>query len=69
MKYKTNAKCGGCTAAMTSALARLAPADAWKWDLSSPDKTLEFVGPGPEPEPSAIISAIEKAGFKASLLS
>lgn len=54
---------------MTSALARLAPADAWKWDLSSPDKTLEFVGPGPEPEPSAIISAIEKAGFKASLLS
>lgn len=69
MRFKTNAKCGGCTAAILKALAGIAPESVWEFDLSSPDKTLTYVGDAPAPDAAAVVSAIEKAGFKASMLS
>ncbi len=69
MKFKTNAKCGGCTSAILKAIDSLAPASAWEFDLASPDKTLTYVGDAPAPDASSVMSAIEKAGFKASVLS
>lgn len=69
MKFKTNAKCGGCTSAILKAIDSLAPASAWEFDLASPDKTLTYVGDAPAPDASSVMSAIEKAGFKESVLS
>jgi len=69
MKFKTNAKCGGCTSAILKAIDSLAPASAWEFDLASPDKTLTYVGDAPVPDAFSVMSAIEKAGFKASVLS
>lgn len=69
MKYKTNAKCGGCTAAILKALEPVSAASNWSFDLSSPDKTLTFVGSGAEPEADKVIEAIKGAGFQAELLS
>lgn len=69
MKFKTNAKCGGCTAAILKVLTEIAPESAWEFDLSSPDKTLTYVGDAPAPDAAAVVAVIEKAGFKASLLS
>ncbi len=68
MKFKTNAKCAGCTAAITKALASIAPETDWTFDLSSPDKTLTYTGSKPI-NPDMTVKAIENAGFKAELLS
>lgn len=67
MKFKTNAKCGGCTSAIISALSFIAPASDWQFDLSSPDKTLTYVGSA-EIDPEKVVSIIAKAGFKAELI-
>ena len=56
LKFKTNAKCGGCVAAIGAKLNKLVKEDAWSIDLKSPDKTL------------TILSAVSEAGFKASAL-
>ena len=56
LKFKTNAKCGGCVAAIGAKLNKLVKEDAWSIDLKSPDKTL------------TIVSAVSEAGFKASAL-
>ena len=40
LKFKTNAKCGGCVAAIGAKLNKLVKEDAWSIDLKSPDKTL-----------------------------
>ncbi len=68
MKFKTNAKCAGCTSAITKALSPLAPASDWSFDLSSPDKTLTYVGAAPGPAEEEVITAIRNAGFKAEPL-
>lgn len=68
MKYKTNAKCGGCTSAILKSLSEFSAPASWEFDLTSPDKTLTYIGEGPEPEASKVIAAIELAGFKASQL-
>lgn len=67
MKFKTNAKCGGCTAAITMALKALAPAEDWKFDLSVPEKTLEYTGTE-EIDPAKVVAIIKEAGFQAELL-
>ena len=41
MKFKTNAKCGGCVAAIGAKLNKLVKEDEWSVDLKSPDKVLE----------------------------
>lgn len=68
MKFKTNAKCGGCTAAITKSLITLAPAEMWEFDLSDPDKVLTYKGEATPDFANKVLSAIEKAGFKASML-
>ena len=37
LKFKTNAKCGGCVAAIGAKLNKLVKEDAWSIDLKSPD--------------------------------
>lgn len=67
MKFKTNAKCGGCTSTIISALGAIAPASDWQFDLSSPDKTLTYVG-DKTLDKDEVVSIIAKAGFKAEPL-
>lgn len=63
LKFKTNAKCGGCVAAIGAKLNKLVKEDAWSIDLKSPDKTLTTDLPA-----ETILSAVSEAGFKASAL-
>ncbi len=44
MKFKTNARCGGCKAAITEALTVLAPAESWHIDLNDVNKPLTYTG-------------------------
>ena len=64
LKFKTNAKCGGCVAAIGAKLNKLVKEDAWSIDLKSPDKTLTITTDLPE----TILSAVSEAGFKARAL-
>ena len=41
MKFKTNAKCGGCVVAIGTKLNKLVKEDQWFIDLKSPEKILE----------------------------
>lgn len=67
MKFKTNAKCAGCTSAIVSALASVAPASDWQFDLTSPDKTLTYVG-SDAIDSDKVVAIIGKVGFKAEPL-
>ena len=67
MRFKTNAKCAGCTAAILKALAPIAPEQDWTFDLSSPDKTLAYTG-NARIDADIIVKTIETAGFKAEQL-
>ena len=63
LKFKTNAKCGGCVAAIGAKLNKLVKEDAWS--IESPDKTLTITTDLPA---ETILSAVSEAGFKASAL-
>ena len=65
MKFKTNAKCGGCVAAIGAKLNKLVKEDEWSVDLKSPDKVLEVPADVPADK---IIAAVTDAGFKAEQL-
>lgn len=65
MKFKTNAKCGGCVAAIGSKLNKLVKEDEWSIDLKSPEKVLEITAGVPA---DTIIAAVTEAGFKAEQL-
>ena len=65
LKFKTNAKCGGCVAAIGAKLNKLVKEDAWSIDLKSPDKTLTITT---DLQAETILSAVSEAGFKASAL-
>ena len=65
MKFKTNAKCGGCVAAIGAKLNKLVKEDDWCVDLKSPDKVLEVTADVPADK---IIAAVTDAGFKAEQL-
>lgn len=65
MKFKTNAKCGGCVAAIGSQLNKLVKDNEWSIDLKSPDKVLEVTADVPADK---IIAAVADAGFKAEQL-
>lgn len=65
MKFKTNAKCGGCVAAIGSQLNKLVKDNEWSIDLKSPDKVLEVTADVPADK---IIAAVTEAGFKAEQL-
>lgn len=65
MKFKTNAKCGGCVAAIGSQLNKLVKDNEWSIDLKSPEKVLEVTADVPADK---IIAAVTEAGFKAEQL-
>lgn len=65
MKFKTNAKCGGCVAAIGAKLNKLVKDDEWSVDLKLPDKVLEVTADVPA---DIIIAAVTDAGFKAEQL-
>ena len=61
LKFKTNAKCGGCVAAIGAKLNKLVKEDAWSIDLKSPDKTLTITTDLPA---ETILSAVSEAGSR-----
>ena len=62
LKFKTNAKCGGCVAAIGAKLNKLVKEDAWSIDLKSPDKTLTITTDLPA---ETNLTAVSEAGIKA----
>lgn len=69
MKFKTNAKCGGCKTAILQAVQKRFPNAEWSMELDSADKVLEVHG---LPEDAATVAEIEKTiaetGFNGSWL-
>lgn len=69
MRFKTNAKCGGCKTAILQALNAKFPNAEWSLDLDSADKVLEVHG---IPEDASLAAEVEKTiaetGFKGSWL-
>ncbi|MDH6358832.1 heavy metal-associated domain-containing protein [Parabacteroides sp. PF5-9] len=61
MQFKTNAKCGGCEAAIRLKLDGIVQACDWSLDLDSPDKLLTI---NTDISPSVIIEAVQSAGFQ-----
>lgn len=60
MKFKTNAKCGGCVTAIGTKLNEIMTTDDWSIDL--PSKVLEVKT---DVSPEAVEKAVTAAGFKA----
>lgn len=65
LRFKTNAKCGGCVAAIGAKLNELVKEDAWSIDLKSPDKTLTITTDLPA---ETILAALSEAGFRGDAL-
>lgn len=57
MKFKTNAKCGGCSANILKAVRNRFPDQEWSLDLSTADKVLEMHG---VPDDAATAAQVEK---------
>ncbi len=67
MKFKTNAKCAGCSSAILKAMNDRFPNEQWSLDLSTADKVLECHGVPDDAEKAAqVIKTIEETGFKGS---
>ncbi|WP_085535692.1 heavy-metal-associated domain-containing protein [Massilibacteroides vaginae] len=60
MKFKTNAKCGGCVSAIGAKLNEIIKAEEWSIDLTT--KILEVKADVPSEK---IVQAVSVAGFKA----
>lgn len=65
MEFKTNAKCGGCVAAIGEKLNKLVKPEDWSLDLKTPEKLLQVTTSLPA---ESILAAVAEAGFKAELL-
>ena len=65
LKFKTNAKCGGCVAAIQAKLNQIIRPDEWSINLQDPNKVLQV---STKIAPEKIIDAVKDAGFKAELL-
>lgn len=61
-QFKTTAKCQGCVAKIKPYLNAIMPEEQWSFDLSGAEKILNVTTALPD---EAIITAVEKAGFKA----
>lgn len=69
MQFKTNAKCAGCTLAITKKVQELFPDAKLNLDLESADKVLHVHGVLEDSEHAMkIVNAIEEAGFKGAWL-
>lgn len=65
MKFKTNAKCGGCVAAIGARLNKIMTPDDWSITLTDPNKILEVTVDVPAEK---VIESVKDAGFKAEQL-
>ncbi|ACU62382.1 heavy-metal-associated domain-containing protein [Chitinophaga pinensis] len=65
-QFKTNIKCGGCIATVTPFLNAAAGENTWKVDTAAPEKILTVSADAVSA--AEIISAVEKAGYKAAQL-
>lgn len=63
IKFKTNIKCMGCVAKVTSGLDELVGEDNWSVNISSPEKILTVTLDGTVA--TDVIMAVNEAGFKA----
>ena len=63
LKFKTNINCGGCIAKVTPSLNETIGENNWQVDTQNPNKILTVSGA--EVNKNEVISAIQKAGFKA----
>lgn len=69
MKFKTNAKCGGCRNAILAAVNEKFPDMKWSMELESADKVLECHGIPEDAEKAAqIVKTIEETGFQGAWL-
>lgn len=70
MKFKTNAMCMGCVAAIKRAISGVTTVDDWSFDITSEDRTMSYIGSSPlsEEEVHAVENAVRDAGFKISRL-
>lgn len=67
MKFKTNAKCSGCSEKILNKVRSQFPNQEWSLDLDSADKILEMHGIPDDPEKAAEVEkAIVETGFKGS---
>lgn len=67
LQFKTNMKCGGCEAQATPFLNAALGQGNWKLDTTVPEKRLTVTAP--DATPVTVQEAVEKAGFKAEILS
>ena len=65
MKFKTNAKCGGCVSAIGAKLNTIMSSDDWSINLADPNKVLEVKT---NIAPATAIATVKEAGFKAEQL-
>jgi copper chaperone CopZ len=65
-KFKTNINCNNCLNSVTPFLNQEMDIEEWQVDLEHPDRILS--ANLEEDDASLVISAIEKAGFKAELI-
>lgn len=67
MKFKINAKCEGCKAAIINAVSAKFPDARWDMDLTTADKVLEAHGIPEDADTAAqVVKTIEETGFKGS---
>lgn len=67
MKFKTNAKCAGCSAAILKAMNAKFPDQEWTLDLNTADKILENHDIPDDPDQAAtVLKTLEETGFKGS---
>ncbi len=63
LKFKTNIKCLGCVAQVTSALDDAVGGENWEVDLMSPEKWLTITSETVDAD--IVVAAVQEAGFKA----
>ncbi|MCM1370253.1 MAG: heavy metal transport/detoxification protein [Candidatus Amulumruptor caecigallinarius] len=69
LRFKTNAKCAGCKAAIINAVSNKFPNAELSMDLENVDKVLEVHGiPANSETASQIVKTIEETGFRGSWL-
>ena len=67
MKFKTNAKCEGCSTTILAGMKKNFPNAEWSLDLNSADKVLECHGLPEDAEHAAQVeAAIAETGFNGS---
>lgn len=63
LKFKTNIKCMGCVAQVTSALNDAVGVDNWEVDLMSPEKWLTISAETADAD--VVVAAVQEVGFRA----